>query len=188
MNKVQLRRQLLEYRQSLPLETWRENSDRLCQHLQTLPLFQSARTILAYFSIRQEPDLQSLWAAKSTWDHRWGFPRCVGQDLTWHQWNVGDPLETGAYNILQPIATAPPLTAAEVDLILVPSVACDRRCYRLGYGGGFYDRLLADPQWASLPALGLIFEFAYLPTLPTDPWDIQLSGICTEKTFYFLNK
>ncbi len=184
MDKVQLRRQLLQQRQSLPVNIWRENSDRLCQQLQSLPIFQSARTILAYFSIRQEPDLHSLFIANK----RWGFPRCVGQELTWHQWTVGDPLETGAYNILQPPITTPLLTASEVDLILVPSVACDRRCYRLGYGGGFYDRLLDDPQWAKIPTIGIIFDFAYLPNLPIDPWDIQLSGVCTEKTFYFLKK
>ena len=70
--------------------------------------------------------------------------------------------------------------AKKVDLIIVPTVACDRAGYRLGYGGGYYDRLLTSPEWQDCPTVGIVFDFAYLESLPSDSWDIKLQYICTE--------
>ncbi|WP_416675507.1 5-formyltetrahydrofolate cyclo-ligase [Egbenema bharatensis] len=182
LTKGQLRRSLLAQRQALPPEGWRQTSDRLCSHLQTHPLVTQARTILAYFSIRQEPDLSPLFALP----HRWGFPRCMDETLSWHCWSPQGSmvLEINRYQIPEPPPDAPQLHADEVDLILVPAVACDRQGYRLGYGGGFYDRLLSSPEWANKPTIGIVFDWAFLPQLPTDPWDRPLQGICTDGGFY----
>jgi len=177
MEKAELRRSLLKTRQSMPVEEWQEKSDRICSHLQSSPLFTQAKTILAYFSFRQEPNLSSLFTDNR---YRWGASRCVGDSLIWHVSKPGDPLQTGAYGILEPLPTAPTLYPSEVDLILVPAVACDYQGYRLGYGGGYYDRLLNSPQWSSKPTIGIVFDFAYLPQLPIDPWDKPLQAICTE--------
>lgn len=76
----------------------------------------------------------------------------------------------------------------EVDLILVPAVACDARGYRLGYGGGFYDRLLSSADWKSKPTIGIVFEYAYVSQLPVDPWDKPLNSICTENRFQVIGK
>ena len=176
-NKAELRRSLLKARQSVPVERWRHKSERIVTHLQSSPLFNSAQTILAYISFRQEPDLSPLFADTR---HRWGLSRCVGNILIWHIWTPADSLQKGAYGIPEPYPDASIIEPDEVDLVLVPTVACDYRGYRLGYGGGFYDRLLSSPEWASKPTIGIGFEFAYLPQLPIDPWDKPLQGICTE--------
>ncbi|NES84915.1 MAG: 5-formyltetrahydrofolate cyclo-ligase [Moorea sp. SIO2B7] len=175
--KRELRRILLKKRRSLPEQVWREKSDHLCQQLQSLPLFMEAKTILAYFSFRQEPDLSYLF----TNNRRWGFPRCVGKSLSWHFWTPGDSLEIGAYGINEPLPDLPIVNPTEIDLILVPAVACDYQGYRLGYGAGFYDRMLSLPEWTSKPTIGIIFDFAYLPQLPVDSWDRKLDYVCTEK-------
>lgn len=174
--KANLRRSLLKARQSLPESVWREKSDRLCAHLQRWEGFQRSHTVLAYLSFRQEPDLSSLFVTP----HRWGLPRCVGKSLSWHLWSPQFPLQPGSYGILEPVPSAPLIQPEAVDLILVPAVACDVRGYRLGYGGGFYDRLLSSPPWRNKLTIGIVFEFARLPQLPTDPWDRRLNGICTE--------
>lgn len=132
---------------------------------------------MAYFSFRQEPDLSFLYTDTN---HRWGFPRCVGNSLIWHIWKPGNSLQTGNYGILEPHPTAPTLQASEVDLILVPAIACDYQGYRLGYGGGYYDRLFSSTEWSTKPTIGIVFDFAYLTQLPIEPWDKQLHGICTE--------
>ena len=180
--KTELRRVMLKQRQAMAVAEWRENSDRICSQLQLSPLFGQSQTILAYFSVRQEPDLSPLFGNTK----RWGFPRCVGKSLFWHSWQPGEPRQKGNYDIFEPEPDAPSLQAAEVDLILVPAVACDRRGYRLGYGGGFYDRLLSSEDWASKPAIAIIFEFAYLPQLPIDSWDKPLPAICTDKKLQIL--
>jgi 5-formyltetrahydrofolate cyclo-ligase len=180
MNKTELRRSLLKTRQAISPEAWRTKSQQLCDRLQTVPLFQQAQTILAYFSIRQEPDLSKLF----TLDKTWGLPRCVGQELSWHRWSPGIPLNQGAYGIAEPQAEALTLAAAQVDLLLVPAIACDHRGYRLGYGGGYYDRLLSVPEWANKVTIGIVFEAMRVPELPIDPWDRPLNAVCTEAGFF----
>ena len=183
--KSQLRRQLLKQRQSLPQTVWREKSDRLCERLCSLSLVEKAQTILAYFSVRQEPDIQPLLTEPDLASRRWGFSRCVGTSLIWHSWTPGAPLIVGQYGIPEPAAEAETLAPPDVDLILIPAVAGDSHGYRLGYGAGFYDRLLSLPDWSGIPTIGILFDFAYLPELPSDPWDQKLSAICTETRTVF---
>jgi 5-formyltetrahydrofolate cyclo-ligase len=189
-DKATLRRSLLKARQAIPPDVWREKSDRICDHLQTWSVFKEARTVLAYFNFRQEPDLSPLF----TPPRQWGFPRCIEKTMVWHEWLPADdqsshhyPLQTGDYGILEPHPDAPTIDAKDVDLILVPAVACDVWGYRLGYGAGFYDRMLSAPEWRTKLTIGIVFEFARLPQLPIDPWDKPLQGICTEAGL-FLSK
>lgn len=177
MNKAKLRRSLLKTRQLMPEAEWREKSDRICHYLKASPQFLQAQTILAYFSIRQEPELSLLFNNSR---QRWGFPRIVGKSLLWHSWKLGEPLQKGDYGIFEPKADSPALEPDHVDLILVPAIACDHKGYRLGYGGGFYDRMLSLPEWAAKPTIGIIFKLADLPELPVDEWDVKLHGVCTE--------
>ncbi len=179
LSKVKLRKDLLAHRKNLSKEICRLKSDKICFNLQSIPEFIQAKTILAYFSFRKEPDLSYLFNKFS--DKKWGFPRCIGKSLSWHCWQVGDELIKGTYGIKEPMADSPMISNDEVDLILVPAVACCHQGYRLGYGGGFYDRFLNKDSWNSIPTtIGIVFDFAYLPQIPVDPWDIKLDGVCTE--------
>lgn len=180
--KKELRSQLLQQRQAIAPADWQAKSEAICQHLSQSAVYRSAQVVLAYMSTRQEPDLSALWTNNELQPKHWGLSRCVGQDLAWHACSPFSPeqFQVGAYGILEPIATLPTLKPEEVDLILVPAVACDRQGFRLGYGGGFYDRLLSAPQWVNKPTVGIVFEFAYLEHLPRDPWDCPVQAICTE--------
>jgi 5-formyltetrahydrofolate cyclo-ligase len=181
-DKPTLRRSLLKSRQSLDVQTWQAKSLQLCDRLQALPQFINAKTILAYFSVRQEPDLSSLFHLDKTW----GFPRCVATDLIWHYWSPQSclPLQTGAFGIREPHPETPVVDAQQVDLMLVPAIACDQGGYRLGYGGGFYDRCLSNPTWTNMFTIGIVFDFARLAQLPHDSWDLPLQGVCTEISFF----
>ncbi|MBW4471431.1 MAG: 5-formyltetrahydrofolate cyclo-ligase [Stenomitos rutilans HA7619-LM2] len=182
MDKRALRKELLAQRQAIAPDLWQTQSNQLCAQLRSSPLLTQAQTVLAYFSIRQEPDLRGLFAVEKVW----GFPRCVGKTLHWHIWSpqASLPLQPRAYGILEPHPDSPMLTPELVDLLLVPAIACDQRGYRLGYGGGFYDRLLASPLWAEKPTIGIVFDQAYLPVLPEDAWDRPLTAVCTENGLF----
>ena len=180
-NKTVLRHQFIQQRRDLPLHLWRESSDRICTHLQNCPQFTTAKTILAYQSHQQEPDLTYLF---DNCDKIWGLPRCLEKDLIWHRWQPSEALLNGAYGILEPLPDSPILEPSDIDLMLVPAVAIDRRGYRLGYGGGYYDRLRADPQWQQIPTIGIIFDFARMDELSIDPWDLKIDAICTEVGYF----
>jgi 5-formyltetrahydrofolate cyclo-ligase len=184
--KQQLRVQLLKKRQLLSLQEWQEKSDRLCDNLENLSIFKEATTILAYFSSKKEPDLSRLFNHHNS--YKWGFPRCVNKSLIWHSWQPEDKLEKGAYGINEPSSNLPVINAHEVDLILVPAIACDYQGFRLGYGGGYYDRMLSLPEWQNIPTIGIIFDFAYVPKVPVEIWDRKLDYICTNSKVYLIEK
>ncbi|MGC1308822.1 MAG: 5-formyltetrahydrofolate cyclo-ligase [Phormidesmis sp.] len=172
------RRALLKARQKMPARICQEKSASICQNLQNWDVFGRSRLTLAYCSFRGEPDLAALLQQQRSW----GLPRCEGQDLKWHRWFPTSqwPLRPGTYGITEPDPASPLVDPNRVDLILIPCLACDISGYRLGYGGGFYDRMLAQPDWADKTTIGIVYEYARLPQLPRQPWDIPLSGICTE--------
>ncbi len=176
--KQSLRRSLLAKRRSLPRLEWQRKSQQICNQLRALSIVQQSTTILAYFSFRQEPDLNALFTTEKTW----GFPRCVGADLSWHTLS-GSPPQVGTHGLIEPPWDSPLVEPDRVDLILIPCVACDRRGYRVGYGGGFYDRLLSAPDWQGKPTIGVVFEFAVVSELAIDPWDQPMQGICTEREY-----
>jgi 5-formyltetrahydrofolate cyclo-ligase len=171
-----LRRRFISHRQALDPSIWRLMSDRLCDHLTNSIQVRNAQTILAYRSHRQEPSLDRLFNQQK----QWGLPRTVGQELSWHRWQPSESLVVGKYNIQEPDPTSPLLTPDFVDLILLPAVAIDQRGYRLGYGGGYYDRLRADPCWRKIPTIGIVFDFAAVDELPAEDWDLPIDAVCTE--------
>ncbi len=195
--KAELRRNIIKQRQSLSDQEWRQKSQAICTNLLNSSLFTTAKTVLAYFSFRQEPDLSYLFSDLRSEEipptplkeggllfsdntKSWGFPRCVEKSLVWHLWKPEDKLINGKYGIKEPTPDSPIINPHQVDLILVPCVACDYQGYRLGYGGGYYDRLLSSPEWESIPTIGIVFNFGYLSQIPVDAWDKKLDRVCTE--------
>ncbi len=178
------RRAQLKARQSMPRRIWQEKSVSICQHLQAWPVFARSRLTLAYCSFRGEPDLGLVLKQQRVW----GLPRCEDKTLKWHRWfpTCSWPLRTGTYGITEPNPASPLVDPNRVDLILIPCLACDINGYRLGYGGGFYDRMLSHPTWANKTTIGIVFEYARLPQVPREAWDIPLSGICTESGLFLL--
>jgi 5-formyltetrahydrofolate cyclo-ligase len=103
-----------------------------------------------------------------------------GTALIFHQWQVGDPLVDGLYGTSEPADTAPIVIPT---VILAPLLAFDLACYRLGYGGGFYDRSLAEIRakiGQSVIAIGLAYAGQQIDTVQSGPHDAALDGVMTE--------
>lgn len=114
-----------------------------------------------------------------------------GARLVYRPWNDGEGLEPDGCGIPAPAPRAGGLgaggpEAAELapevlGLLLIPALACDAAGIRLGYGGGWYDRLRADPAWARIPALAVLPQGCRVTQLPRDPWDVPLQGWLDEQ-------
>jgi len=167
----------------MPIQIWQQRSQEICTQIERSNQFQTAQVVLSYLSFRQEVDLTQLYYRHP--DKFWGLPRCVGRDLVWHQVDPGQlgsgrleqSLSIGKFGILEPLPTLPSIDLKTVDLILIPTVACDRQGYRLGYGGGFFDRFLPTQIGYKV---GITFDDFYLEHLPVESWDIPMQSIVTE--------
>jgi 5-formyltetrahydrofolate cyclo-ligase len=177
-HKAALRQQFLAQR---PDNMQRQNlSDSICQHLATFLHrdFPVGQTVLAYWPHRQEPDLSGL--LRNSW-YAWGLPKCLpNRQLAWYRWQWGEPLVTNSYGIEEPLATALPIDLVQTNVLILPAIAIDRQGYRLGYGGGYYDRLLGGSVGQQLVTIGVVFAAAYIPCLPVDDWDRPVHYVCTE--------
>ncbi len=98
-----------------------------------------------------------------------------GKPLIFRRWRVGEPLERGIWNI--PV----PAGGSEVvpDVVIAPVVGFDAQCFRLGYGGGFFDRTLATLK-NKYRAIGVGYEHASILTIYPQPHDIPMENIITE--------
>jgi 5-formyltetrahydrofolate cyclo-ligase len=102
------------------------------------------------------------------------LPAIAADQLTYRAWRPGDPLAADACGIPAPLG--PALPATELGCLLVPALALDPRGVRLGYGGGWYDRLRADPLWRAVPSVVVLPRGCLKPALPRDPWDVPFDA------------
>ncbi len=101
-----------------------------------------------------------------------------GQPLVMRAWSFGAPLVSGVWGIREPPADAPELYP---DIVIVPLLAFDRRGYRLGYGGGYYDRTIARLRTMKpVTAVGIAFAEQQIDEVPTSPRDERLDLVLTE--------
>jgi 5-formyltetrahydrofolate cyclo-ligase len=140
--------------------------------------------VAGYHAVHSEIDPIRLLETFHCEQARLALPRVAGSDvpLIFHQWLPGDELETGAHGIATPHTEMPVLTPS---LLLVPMLAADERGYRLGYGGGYYDRTLSALRDAGpVIAVGLAYEAQRVKKLPVQRHDQPLDWIITEKGAY----
>ena len=111
------------------------------------------------------------------------LPAADGQgNMTYRAWDTA-PLTQDGCGIPAPL-DQPALSAEQISLLLVPALAVDRMGIRLGYGGGYYDRLRCQEGWSEVPALVVLPEDCVSDqSLPTDPWDRPFQGWLSEKGF-----
>jgi 5-formyltetrahydrofolate cyclo-ligase len=103
----------------------------------------------------------------------------LGQPLEFRRWFPGEPTIPGKWNIPRPTDDAP---IVEPDVLLVPLLAFDRKGYRLGYGGGFYDRSIARlATMKAITTIGLAYAAQEIAHVPHDDLDQPLNYIMTEK-------
>jgi 5-formyltetrahydrofolate cyclo-ligase len=153
--------------------------DRLLAWLPAAKLPRGA-VIAGYWPIRDELDPRPLLQALAERGHRLALPVSLarGEALAFRAWKPGEPLAPDIMRIEAPLPSALELVPA---LVLVPMLAFDRACRRLGYGAGFYDRTLAALGATSATiAVGLAFSVQEVECVPVSADDAPLDAVVTE--------
>ena len=181
MTKDEIRKKLLHERLSLTPEWVRENSDIIQEHLIKSPLWPQKGRIGIYSSIKNEVQTHRLFQTALEQGLHVYFPR-VEQGLCFYEVNGPEELQRGAWAIPEPQKHCQGLGDDEkFELIVVPGVVFTRDCRRIGYGRGFYDRVITE---ISMRSLALAFDFQVLDNFPDDTWDKRIDGVLTEKRLY----
>lgn len=163
---------------------WREAASRkIASNAAPLVALDAARCVSVFVSRGSEADTSELIDRLLKAKKRLAIPRVAGEhDLDLHEvddFPVG--FAAGSFGILEPDPQVYPhrVDPADLDVIFVPGLAFDRRGYRLGYGRGFYDKLLlAAPKALKI---GLGFSFQVAKAIPEEPHDIQLDLLVTDE-------
>jgi 5-formyltetrahydrofolate cyclo-ligase len=175
--KQDLRRELIARRNQLDHRELR--SAAICERVRAMPAFRQARAIHSYLPIRSEVDTRPLLDAALTLGKALALPVIAADKRMRHAWISSiDPADftPGVLGTLYPRRFTP-ARPGDWDVTIVPMLGFDRAGYRLGYGKGHYDRLLAS---APTIAVGVAFAAQELPALPHQPHDRRLDYIATE--------
>jgi 5-formyltetrahydrofolate cyclo-ligase len=173
-----LQRRRLE---ELDPEERRVRSGNLLARLGELPAWQAARRVLLFAPLPAEPDLDLLWTADGLSGKECAYPRVDGERMHLVRVRGLADLQPGRWGLREPALGdgSSEVALKDLDVLLVPGLAFDLNGGRLGRGGGFYDRLLADKGAATL-AIGVAFAFQIVPKLPMAPHDVIMDAVVTD--------
>lgn len=171
------RDRLIKGRLALSVNTRKQNSDRIAELLDLAIGDVSGRVVSGYWPFRGEPDLREWLERLESRGSRCALPVVVKAraPLVFRVWRSGDKLERGVLDIPVPAA------GEEVcpDVVIAPLVGYDRGGYRLGYGGGFFDRTLAAMRKRPL-IIGVGYSQSEIQTIYPELYDIPMDKIVTE--------
>jgi 5-formyltetrahydrofolate cyclo-ligase len=160
-----------------------EAGERIAARVWSVPQISTARAILIYASLPEEVPTDAIAHEALRRGITITYPRCLPETraMTLHVLKeLGELRDAGSYGIREPDLACPRLELRDIDAVLVPGLAWDRRGGRLGRGAGYYDRLFADPDCRAFRC-GLFFAIQELEEIPVDPWDRALDAVVTEK-------
>lgn len=185
-SKAALRKTIIAARDALTADARETMSGRITPVLLGLDAYRDSRCVLAYMSFGSEFDTAALVADALAKGKQLCFPRVdrATRQLELHRVdNLGRDLESGVWGIHEPRADCALADLDQIDFVLLPGVAFTPRGDRLGYGGGFYDRLL--PRLATRPPLvAAAFSMQMREEIPLDATDQRIDVVVTESSRY----
>jgi 5-formyltetrahydrofolate cyclo-ligase len=186
-NKKKIRKEVLALRNAIPLAEREVMSRSICINFAGLPILADCSSVMIFLSFGSEINtdyiIEWLWQQKK----QVLVPLCKPETREMEIFPIAafTDLAPGYFGIREPQRGLRPPVAKEVaDLVAVPAVAFDGRGYRVGYGGGYYDRFLAG---SDVPTVGLAFSCQIIPEAPVDAYDLAVQGIVTEKGYAAAN-
>lgn len=171
------RAELIALRGALPLRERQRRSERIRENLDEALTLPATAALGLYWPIRGEPDLREIARQHVTAGGVAALPVVVAKNapVEFWRWEPDAPMRVGFWNIPVPAERR----IVSPDVLLIPLVGFDAACYRLGYGGGYYDRTLA----AATPrprCIGVGYDIADVETIHPQPHDIPMDMIVTD--------
>ena len=179
--KKEIRKKIFKVRKEHTNAWIRENSLRITEALTQLPEDRNAERIMAYADYNHE--VITRYIIEQAWKDgkEVAVPKVFGKDMVFYRLTDFSQQESGYFGIPEPKEDGETVSWEEAMMVM-PGVAFDINCNRVGYGGGFYDRFLEKHPEVCRVAVG--FSFQILPEVPTEPTDIRPQVIVTEENIY----
>ncbi|MCE7794268.1 5-formyltetrahydrofolate cyclo-ligase [Salipaludibacillus sp. CUR1] len=179
MDKKVWRKEMKETLGSLDPSVKREAMSRIYSSLFSLEIWKQSKTIGITVSVGDEIDTWPI--IKETWEQgkQAAVPKCVPnqKELSFYILNDISQLENSFYGLKEPDPTKCELfDNRKIDLLIVPGLVFDRKGYRVGHGGGYYDRFLASNP---LETVSLCYDFQVVNELPAETHDIPVKWLVT---------
>ncbi|ARE89198.1 5-formyltetrahydrofolate cyclo-ligase [Clostridium formicaceticum] len=185
MKKI-MRKELLTKRDGLTEEEVLHKSASAFQQLKASSVYNNANNVMVYLAFRNEVSTEEMIKDLFSRGKRVFIPLTVPETkqlIISELLDMEKDLEIGNFGVLEPKEEAiRPVDPKVLDLVIVPGVGFDKQGYRVGYGGGYYDRFL--PRLSpGTPTVALAFEVQLIEKAPTDEYDFPVEYVITEKQF-----
>lgn len=185
--KRDLRQKRKNSRASIPPEQKKDMDSRIARRVTSLQQYKSAKTLMIYASTPIEVDTFQIIERAFADGKRVALPRCIKgtRNMEFHYIESLDDLECGAFNVLEPKSGLETVNGFRDALVIVPALALDSFGYRLGYGGGYYDRYLERGEFNTV---GICYADDYMYRMLHGRYDCPLGLIVTDRFIRRPNK
>jgi 5-formyltetrahydrofolate cyclo-ligase len=178
--KRAIRQEMRRRRRALSAAALGAAEQAVARHVEGLAAFAAASSLIAYVATDHEVPSGALLEAAFAAEKRVYLPRLIGETMIFAEHRRGANLRPGVLGIPEPLGDQIEASDLAGAIAIVPLLAWDASGWRVGRGGGHYDRALAG---SARPAclVGLGYTFQECAALPRDPWDLQLDWVVTER-------
>jgi 5-formyltetrahydrofolate cyclo-ligase len=178
MMKPTIRSEMLAQRARLSAEIGLSLSLDIQKNVLSLPEFEAASSVALYSAYRNEVFTEALFRCARKAGKVVAYPRIRESVMEFVEVRELDDLQPGAFGILEPTGSAR-ISVHDLDMLAIPGVAFDLEGYRLGYGKGYYDRVLHGID-QEIVFVGLCYDFQLIPNVPAENHDIRMDVVVTE--------
>ena len=173
-SKQALRRHIRQRKLAMSPEEITARSEALCRLVLETEAYRRAGTIYGYLPFNQEVQLLPLLRQALLEGKQVALPKCYGREMRFVLMEDLTRVQPSSFGAPEPVADSP-IARDPHALVLVPGLLFNQRGYRIGYGGGYYDRFLSrEPEH---PTIALCFDFQMLPHLDPEPHDIPVNTV-----------
>ncbi len=183
MNKKALRNEIIERRKQISIEVRSSAPRIILEQLKRMPEFTEANVISSFVSFRDELEMSDInqWILNNNKTLLLPYIDSEQKKMLFYKVSDLASLIRNDYGISEPNpAVHEYIDAQSVECVITPGVAFDKKGYRLGYGGGFYDRFFSSIK-KTTPRIGVAFEVQFIDVLPTEAYDQPIHCLITEE-------